>query len=95
MGASNFSNGGKGKTAQEVFTRLVDDSRHEFGHSYSGEIGMKSSFKMVTVPEGMTVDDFIDQCFEDENHICQDKYGPAACVKVSEGHWIFFGYASS
>ena len=95
MGASSFSNSGKGKTAQEVFTRLVEDSRYESGHSYSGEIGMKSSFKMVTLPEGMTIDDFVDKCFEDDSHFSQDKWGPAACVKVADGHWLFFGWASS
>jgi hypothetical protein len=95
MGASSFESSGKGKSAKEVFDRLVSQSQYESGHSYSGEIGMKRDFQMCTLPQGMSVRDFINKCFDDESHFCQDKWGPAACVKVGEDTYVFFGYASS
>ena len=24
-----------------------------------------------------------------------NKWGPAGCLRISDGHWLFFGYASS
>lgn len=56
MGAQDFHDTGFGKTAQEVFDRLVRESQWRSGHEYSGEIGMKSSFKVIELPKGLTVD---------------------------------------
>src|SRR4051812_14031764 len=50
MGGSDFMNFGAGEDAEKVFDRLVEDSRYASGHEYSGEIGMKGSYRMVTIP---------------------------------------------
>ncbi len=96
MGAAEFTTRSTGKTAVEAFSNAVSQAQYDHGHSgYSGSIAEKSSFKMVTPKAGESVQDCMDRCMEDEDHFCQDKWGDAACVVVSPGNYIFFGWASS
>lgn len=95
MGANTFMNTGDGKTAKEAFSALVEQSRHEDGHSYSGCIGMKSSFVMITVPDGITPRDHADRLLDEDDRRIVDTDGPAGCVSVGEGRWLFFGWARS
>ncbi len=103
MGASDFMNRGKGKTAQEAFNAITEQARYEDGHGgYTGTIAEKSSFKMVTVPPGKDPREFAEECLENDDHWCQDKWGPAACILVgvdakdpSLNVYCFFGFASS
>lgn len=95
MGASTFVNSGKGETATKVFKSLVDQDRYENGHCYSGGIGMKHTFREVTLPKGANVHEFIQQLLDDDSHWVSDKDGPAGCIKVKDNEWVFFGWASS
>ena len=54
MGAMDYMNVGKGKTAREVFDRLTDDAKWERGHGgYTGTIAEKDSYVEFKRPKGM------------------------------------------
>jgi|TARA_R100001086_G_scaffold43279_1_gene19127 hypothetical protein len=54
MGASEYMNIGKGRTAQEAFDRLVTSAQWEHGHGgYSGTIAEKRDFVEFKRPKGM------------------------------------------
>lgn len=96
MGAMDFWVKAKGATAKEAFATATSDARHEYGHGgYTGTIAEKSEFKMVTVPAGRDPSNYAEELMQSENHFCGDKWGPAACVKIAEGEFLFFGCASS
>ncbi len=97
MGATNFHDSGVGKNANEVFHKLGEEARYEYGHGgYTGTIAEKHSFKMFTPPKGMTVKEFIDavEDYDPDNtkdapyevrqahRVYEDKWGPAVCVEV-------------
>lgn len=108
MGADNFTNRGKGTSAAEVFDIITRSARYEHGHGgYTGTIAEKRDFKELTVPKDLTPREFIDriEAWNDTNEThpdvlrakrqYEDKWGPALCVKIAEGEWVFFGLASS
>ena len=54
MGASEYKNVGKGKTAQVAFDKVAENARHNHGHSgYSGTIAEKYSMVEFPRPKGM------------------------------------------
>lgn len=94
MGASTFMNVGEGKTAKDAFRALVERSRCEDGASYSGCVGTKSSFVMISCPDGKNPRELAEELIEGGDRRVADKYGPAGCLKLEEGRWLFFGWAS-
>ena len=51
---------------------------------------------MVNVPEGVPPVEYAQGMLSDySNKEVQDKWGPAFCVKVNTGQYLFFGVASS
>jgi hypothetical protein len=90
------------KTAKEAFQALVDEARHECGHGgYTGTIAEKRGFKMVSVPPGKDPLQYAEDCLEDDDHWCQDKWGDAACIAIGPDtkdpdltSYCFFGWAS-
>jgi hypothetical protein len=103
MGASEFTVRSKGKTAMEAFQSAVEEARYEDGNGgYTGTIAEKDGFKVVSVPDGVDPIKHVEDCMDDDDHFCQDKWGPAACVLVgidakdtSLNTYCFFGWASS
>ena len=97
MGATEFLITSHGSSAEEAFGRAVEEARYESGHcGYTGTIAEKVKFKMVNVPKGKDPVQFAeDILYEDDEHWCQDKWGPAACIKLSDDKYLFFGVASS
>lgn len=95
MGASTFNNIGTGISAKEAFRDLLDQSRSEDGISYSGCIGMKSSFVTIECPKGKEPQIYAEELIEKGDHRVKDKHGPAGCIKLEDGKWLFFGWASS
>tara|TARA_R110002020_G_scaffold38397_2_gene115470 strand:+ start:406 stop:687 length:282 start_codon:yes stop_codon:yes gene_type:complete len=92
MGAVDFTHVAKGNTASEAFDSAVQEASYNYGHAgYTGTIAEKSGFEMKTVPEGETIEDFINRTLEDN-----DKWGNAFCIKSqkSENKYIFYGFAS-
>jgi hypothetical protein len=102
MGACTFGVRRKGETAREAFSAAVSDAQHENGHGgYSGTIAEKSTFVMIdagTPPEGedpvrwrvRQAGDLLDR----GDPRVDDKWGPAGCVKLGDGDFYFFGWAS-
>jgi len=96
MGANNFGNIVKGKTAAAAFDSVVKQARWEVGNGgYSGTIAEKHSFVMIDVPAGTDPILYADRLLDADDRRISDKWGPAGCVKVGEGEWYFFGWASS
>lgn len=98
MGAQTFQSSGYGKTAKEVFTRLVSEAKYEYGHGgYTGSIAEKDSFVEVTKPADMDLETFIDK---QNDTAFYDKWGAAGCVKTGKvdknnnPQFVFFGWAS-
>jgi hypothetical protein len=96
MGAETFTAVGKGKTAQEAFDKAVADARHEYGNrGYTGSLAEKTSYVMITPPPGVAPVKYASDLIDNDDPRISDKWGPAGCIKMTEGVYLFFGWASS
>jgi len=96
MGAADFSCRARGKTAKEAFASAVLDAQYESGHGgYTGTIAEKYSFVMIQPTDGESPEDCANRLMEADDPRVSDKWGPAGCVRVGEGEYLFFGWASS
>jgi len=96
MGACTFSDVGEGKNAREAFNNLVKDACYENGHGgYTGTIAEKHSFNMIVCPEGEDPFEYADTLIENGDRRVDDKWGPAGCINLGDGRYLFFGWASS
>ena len=101
MGASEFFTPASGKDVKEAFANAVSHARHEYGHGgYTGTIAEKHDYKSASSEIFESVVEatvFAESKIDDENHWCQDKWGPAGYVKYKKGEeirYLFFGVAS-
>lgn len=98
MGACTFTVRSKGATAKEAFDKKVSEALHEDGHDgYSGTIAEKRNFVMIPVPDGTTTEQgyaIADKMLDEDDPRIRDKWGPAGCIDLKDGHYIFFGWAS-
>ncbi len=97
MGGTTFMIRVKGKSADAAFRAAVKDAQHEHGHGgYTGTIAEKSSFVTFVGPvdKSVTPEAYAGAMLDDENSQVYDKWGPAGCIKVAEGEYLFFGWAS-
>jgi hypothetical protein len=106
MGASTFENIGRGKTAREAFDVLVATAKYECGHGgYTGTIAEKYSFTMIPLPTEVrsATDrkalrhlalDYAFKLIDDDDERVSDKWGPAGCLDLGDGEYLFFGWAS-
>ena len=101
MGAEVFMASAFGKDINEAFRNAVSNAQHESGHGgYSGTIAEKARFVFIDYDkerqEGESKRDFIYRLIEQDDERISDKWGPAGCiVGKTDGHFIFFGWASS
>ena len=96
MGAENFSYTAKGKTAKEAFAAARSQAQYDHGHSgYSGTIAEKSEFVMIDVPAGKNPDEYAELLVHHGDERIDDKWGPAGCIEIADGEYLFFGWASS
>ena len=96
MGAQEFGVKAEGKTAKAAFSAAVKDARYYHGHGgYTGTIAEKDSFVEIKVPEAVDPIEYAWSLIEKEDSRVDDKWGPAGGVKIAEGKWYFFGWASS
>lgn len=96
MGACEFSTRARGGTANEAFSAAVSEAQYESGHGgYTGTIAEKSEFVMIPVPAGVAPAEYAEKLMEVGDSRIDDKWGPAGCVKLEEGEYLFFGWASS
>ena len=95
MGATTFMTVGKGKTAEEAFKAAVEEASYLYGFGgYSGTISEKDSFVEVDCPEGKDPKEHARELLDNGDPRIEDKWGPAGCIKVKDGEYLFFGWAS-
>lgn len=96
MGAYDFINRSSGKSAQEAFSRAVDQAAWENGHGgYTGTIAEKHAFVMIDVPAGVEPEAYANRLLQEGDPRINDKWGPAGCIALGGDHYLFFGLASS
>ena len=82
MGASEYMNVGRGKTAQIAFDKVAANARHNHGHGgYSGTIAEKYSMVEFPRPKGMQAKTMV-QAVKDMSRIGFDDAGNAQTDKV-------------
>ncbi len=96
MGADTFTTRAKGKTAKEAFATAQDQAQYDHGHSgYSGTIAEKDAFTMIPVPADTNPGAYAYKLIEENDRRISDKWGPAGCIDLGKGEYLFFGWASS
>ena len=95
MGACSFSCMAEGSDAKEAFGKAVEDAQYENGHGgYTGTIAEKGSFVMITCDDP-NPHAFADKLVDQGDPRIDDKWGPAGCISLGDGKYLFFGWASS
>ena len=96
MGAVDFYTEARGKTAQEAFNKAIDQARYDHGHAgYTGSIAEKHAFVIIQVPAGSDPHHYAGRLIDQADPRIRDKWGPAGCISLGDGRWLFFGWASS
>lgn len=96
MGAQVFTTIGTGATAQIAFNDEVEHACYTNGHGgYSGTIAEKCEFVMIPCLPGQTEEDTAQILIRDRDPRIDDKWGPAGCIDMGDGDFLFFGWASS
>jgi hypothetical protein len=96
MGAEFFEVKSDGKSAAVAFEKAVRSAQYDYGHAgYTGSIAEKSKFLMIEVPEGIDVHDYVEELWDECDERIDDKWGPAGCIDLKNGEYLFFGWASS
>lgn len=95
MGASSFYTKAAGETAREAFNKARDEARYYHGHGgYTGTIAEKDSFVTIAAPAGKNADDYAFELVRNSDSRVDDKWGPAGCINLGNGEFLFFGWAS-
>lgn len=58
-------------------------------------VTLEMSFILLTLPPDEDARAWAGKMLNEDNPRISDKWGPAGCYRMSEGNWLFFGYASS
>ena len=96
MGAQEFFQRAKGKTAKDAFLMARDQAAYEHGHGgYTGTLAEKSGFIEIPVPDGKDPHDFANDLMQYDDPRVSSKWGDAGCVELKQGEYLFFGWASS
>lgn len=97
MGARDFSSFADGATPSKAFEAAKAEARVKYGERYTGSVAEKGSFKTVPTPPAIAGDEqeVLRHAFSliAEDDDLDDKYGPAGCMQVRPGRWLFFGMA--
>ena len=95
MGAEVFIDEGSGETAQDAFATLTRQARYNYGHAgYTGTIGEKHGYTMIPLPEGEDAQTYAGELIDGSDSRVDDKWGPAGCIDLGDGKFLFFGWAS-
>ena len=102
MGACTFIDIVSGPSANRAFEERTQRARHDHGHAgYTGTIAEKHDFvqipfsptdAMSAVEEARAL---AQKLLNEGDPRIDDKWGPAGCIAVGNGEFIFFGWASS
>lgn len=97
MGARDFSSFADGATAKAAFQNAREQAIAEHGNRRNGTVSEKSDFVMVDKPAHLGDDEraILRHAFGllSERDDIDDKYGPAGCIQVKPGRFLFFGMA--
>lgn len=95
MGATTFYTKAKGKTAADAFRDAVSKAQYKYGHGgYTGTIAEKRDFVMIELPKKADPFEHASMLIEICDERVDDKWGPAGCIQISKGEYLFFGWAS-
>lgn len=95
MGAAMFMTLGKGKTTAEAFKAAVEEASCFYGLAgYTGTIAEKTSFVEIRCPEDKDPLEYAKELINSDDSRIEDKWGPAGSIKVKDGEYLFFGWAS-
>ena len=95
MGTIDFKIVSKARGAKSAFNKALKEAKKIHGTGgYSGTIAEKTSFVMIPVPEGEDPYKYANKMLDKDDHQIADKWGPAGCVKIADGEFLFFGFAS-
>lgn len=96
MGSEVFYHTAAGKNAKEAFNNAKEEASYQHGHGgYTGTIAEKLEYVMIECPEGVHPAEYADKLIEEDDSRIDDKWGPAGCIKIKDGYYLFFGWASS
>jgi hypothetical protein len=96
MGGQTFTVVAKGRTAREAFESALVEARHEYGNrGYTGSIAEKMSYILIMPPAGTDPGTYANAMLDQDDPRISDKWGPAGCIQIDAGSWLFFGWASS
>lgn len=96
MGGQFFTEYGEGTNAEDAFRRAVEKAQYDFGHAgYTGTIAEKKTFVMVEKPNGQGEEEFAWAILEGDIVVgtVTAKDGPAGCIDLGDGDFLFFGNA--
>lgn len=97
MGATEFTTVATGKDMREAFDNAVKQAQYDYGHAgYTGTIAEKDGyFPVFTVPmEHDAAVAHAEKMMNDDHPDITDKWGPAGCIPIVGGKFLFFGWAS-
>jgi hypothetical protein len=105
MGAQSFMVRQSGSTLSEAFQSAVNQAQWDYGHGgYTGSIAEKDDVREVRTPKILMTDDdkigwasslLHEEIADSQWEWINDKWGPAAALRLSSGEWLLFGWASS
>lgn len=98
MGAEQFIEESDGKTAKEAFFKAVEQALYDYGHrGYTGTIAEKDSFVMIPLPTSdcRSPRAYAQKLIDEGDARIDDKWGPAGCIDLGNGKYLFFGWASA
>ena len=96
-GAEDFAVFAEGSSAAEAFKNARQEALAAYGNSgYTGTIAEKTEYAMasnrpLSEEEAKAI---IGEAFEGGGRF-GDKWGPAGCIQLATGGYVFFGVASS
>jgi len=96
MGADTFITTARGSDARDAFNAAVQEAQYDHGHAgYTGTIAEKHDFTVIPLPYGREPYEYAEDLIYESDRRIDDKWGPAGCLKLEDGKYLFFGWASS
>ncbi len=94
MGACDFGLLINGESARDAYKKACDEAIDEQGHQdgYNGTISTTHGFKMVSLREGESEDEFVDRILESPQF--SETRGNCACLDKGGGWYWFIGWAA-
>lgn len=94
MGASSFITVATGESPQAAFQAAVAASKAAHrATSYTGSIAEKQSFIVLPTPSDLDPYEYAGRVLDADDPRVADKWGPAACLVLGGGEFLFFGWS--